>query len=280
MPKRCPMKVRHWTVIALAMLGGSWLWAQDTPGADQPIHRMLPLAVGNSWTYEHTMRDSSTYALLSSHAVAISITHTEDIEGHTYHVFSGMPYDEPPVPFFFIAGKKVRWEGDHLLFREGDTDVVVYRFDHSVIDDLARFPPSYDYTGYDYTIPETELDVSVVANEYGILPGLLRHAGCPMHPESHATFSFYFDNRIYPEAFFAERFGMVLAEASSGLSSLWSREAVLNGERWDFWADPTGKVLAGTDDSPCLYWTAVRQLPWGVLKQEFIHLYGKGDLER
>ena len=50
-----------------------------------------------------------------------------------------MPYEDPPVPHFFIAGKKVRWEGEHLLFRQQDRDVALFRFDHSVFENPERY---------------------------------------------------------------------------------------------------------------------------------------------
>lgn len=91
---------------------------------------MLPLAVGNSWDYRHFVTDSET-GTRHDEIVTIGITHKENIEGHTYHVFSDMPYEDPPVPFFFLAGKKVRWEGNHLLFRQVDRDVALFRFNPS-----------------------------------------------------------------------------------------------------------------------------------------------------
>ena len=66
---------------------------------------------------------------------------------------SDMPYKEPPVPYFFIAGKKVRWEGNHLLFRLEDRDVALYQFE--------------DQDVYDYGIPETASDTLVVVDGHG-----------------------------------------------------------------------------------------------------------------
>ena len=102
------------------------LWAASWAEAADPVQQMLPLVVGNRWEYAHTVRDSTGH--IFGQVVVVSITHTEDIEGHTYYVFSDIPYEQPPVPYFFIAGKKVRWEGNHLLFRQQDRDVALYQF--------------------------------------------------------------------------------------------------------------------------------------------------------
>lgn len=81
----------------------------------------LPLAVGNSWTYSHYYYDRLSHPdkeigeIIERKVITITITHTEQIEGHTYHVFSDMPYDFPPAPYFFLAGKKVRFAEDGRL---------------------------------------------------------------------------------------------------------------------------------------------------------------------
>ena len=46
-------------------------------------------------------------------------------------------------------------------------------------------------------------------------------------------------------------------------------EAVIDGEKWDFWIDPTGEVLSPRDElPPCDFGSAARRFPWGALKQE------------
>ena len=116
------------------------LWAASWSEAEDAVQQMLPLAVGNRWDYQHIFIDRTINTRLEQD-VTISITHTEDIEEHTYYVFSDMPYEVASVPYFFLAGKKVRWEDNHLLFRQQDRDVALYQFG--------------DQEFYEYVIPET-----------------------------------------------------------------------------------------------------------------------------
>ena len=85
----------------------------------------LPLAVGDSWTYQHTYVGNER----GKETVTISITHTEEIDGHRYFVFSAMPYEWPPVPYFFLAGKKVRLAADgRLMERRPDGETFLFHF--------------------------------------------------------------------------------------------------------------------------------------------------------
>ena len=132
------MKLCIWSV--LVVLGWGSLWARSYAEADEPVHRMLPLAIGNTWEYWHGRYYLYDGTFDHGQLVTIRITHTENIGRHTYYVFSDMPYEEPPVPAFFLAGKKVRWEDNHLLFRQQDEDVVLYQFKH---DHLYAIPKIY-----------------------------------------------------------------------------------------------------------------------------------------
>ena len=108
----------------------------------------LPLAVGNSWTYSHDYYDlhldlgalggeSALYPtyywapLTEFHLPKFTITvrGTEVINGKTYYVLSDMPDKWPPAPPYFIAGKKLRWEGTHLMERTADGEQALFRFD-------------------------------------------------------------------------------------------------------------------------------------------------------
>ena len=103
----------------------------------------LPLAVGNSWTYKHTYRDhfhedepdyGSTWTTYTAQVFdppqfTITVEQTEVIDGKTYYVISDMPANWPPAPPHFIAGKKLRWEGTHLMERTADGEEAIYRFD-------------------------------------------------------------------------------------------------------------------------------------------------------
>ena len=115
----------------------------------------VPLAVGNSWTYEHYY-ENSTYPnaagdwlkpfevpgyphgpdqpippdslLRVQREFTVEITHTAEIEGNEYWVFSDVPYEWPPLPELFWAGQTVRLEHEALLFRLEDQDVFAFGF--------------------------------------------------------------------------------------------------------------------------------------------------------
>ena len=92
----------------------------------------LPLAVGNSWTYDHEYYDierrfgdrSQWSAYLAqapeSPQFTIEVLRTEELDGQTYYVISEMPSNWPPPPPHFIAGKKLRWEGTQLMERTAE----------------------------------------------------------------------------------------------------------------------------------------------------------------
>ena len=98
----------------------------------------LPLAVGNSWTYTHFYRDveftNTDYDRWPTFwdrrgQFTITMERTEVIDGKTYYVLNDMPANWPPAPPHFIAGKKLRWEGTHLMERTADGEQAIYRFD-------------------------------------------------------------------------------------------------------------------------------------------------------
>ena len=75
----------------------------------------------------------------------ITVERTEVIDGKTYYLLSDMPANWPPAPPHFIAGKKLRWEGTHLMEYTGGGDQALYRFDEAnkagyetVIDGVAN----------------------------------------------------------------------------------------------------------------------------------------------
>ena len=118
----------------------------------------LPLAVGNSWTYSHEYydyenRDGYTrWTNYTTPQFTLSVLGTEDIDGQTYFVISDMPEFWPPVPSQFIAGKKLRWEGDHLLERTADGEQALFRFDGG--GDLSK------YAYYDVVIEGQTIQVT------------------------------------------------------------------------------------------------------------------------
>ena len=67
----------------------------------------LPLAVGNSWTYEHDHADrDADYSQWSTYTAqhpktpqfTIEVVRTEALDGQTYYVISDMPANWPPAP--------------------------------------------------------------------------------------------------------------------------------------------------------------------------------------
>ena len=266
-----------------------WWAGSSEADDDQQPHQMLPLAVGNSWVYEHLPGQEV------DRDVTISITHTEDIDGHTYHVFSDMPYEDPPVPYFFIAGKKVRWENDRLLFRQQGEDVAFFRFDRSVFENPERYEwwePRVDFEyAFEYVFPKIEIDtltdtVAVAFPNWksydAFLQGIPRIGGC-LQVNNRLVFEFSlfnYDSDPFSTprlAEFIEDFGMSFSATETNLIE--AQYAVINGEKFDFWIDPTGKVLATREESPCLLRTVVEKSPWGVLKQAFTHPSKSGDIE-
>ena len=123
------------------------------------VEDYLPLAVGNSWTYEHEYWDERRNAdgtkvpepTFSTTEFTISILRTEVINGETYYVFSDLPDNWPAeVPGHFIAGKKLRWDGNNLTEHDGTSSFSIYRFDIPT-DELDPI------TG-EYSIPTTHGD--------------------------------------------------------------------------------------------------------------------------
>ena len=117
----------------------------------------LPLAVGNSWTYSHDYYDYDNYDVYTRWPnytdllFTLSVLRTEDIDGQTYFVISDMPEFWPPVPSQFIAGKKLRWAGDHLMERTADGEQALFRFEGG--DEYGR--SHYDVTIQGQTIQVT-----------------------------------------------------------------------------------------------------------------------------
>ena len=127
----------------------------------------LPLAVGNSWTYEHEYYDGNDVSIdyysyseywdqwpaidepLRFPEFTITVLNTEVIDGKTYYVISNMPAGWPPAPPHFIAGKNLRWDGTHLMERTADGEQATFRF---------------DATSADYTWPPTDLSPFVFSS--------------------------------------------------------------------------------------------------------------------
>ena len=163
-----------------------------TVATDYQASDYLPLAVGNSWTYEHDFYDidrlygdrsqwpAYTAQFPENPQFTITVERTEVIDGKTYYVLSDMPANWPPAPPHFIAGKKLRWEGTHLMERTADGEQAIFRFDGTTADYTLtdyrvagylnfRLDRSDVYYQTGYTIPTTEGDNRVEV-EAGLKP--------------------------------------------------------------------------------------------------------------
>ena len=127
---------------ALFLLAAAPLAAQE-----KNVEDYLPLAVGNSWTYQHAFVDKRrnsdgsfvTTPQRGDTEVTISILRTEVIEGDTYYVFSNPTSDLPvDIPDHFIGGKKLRWEGTQLMEHDGVSSFSIYHFDIPTSDARVR----------------------------------------------------------------------------------------------------------------------------------------------
>ncbi len=138
------MAMKKILLLLAVLLGLSW--ALPATATDDAAAAYLPLAVGNSWTYGHEYNDLDNqqdiverYPAYSQWSdidestqlpkFTITVRGTEVIAGKTYYVLSDMPDNWPPAPPHFIAGKKLRWKGTHLMERTAEGERSVFRFD-------------------------------------------------------------------------------------------------------------------------------------------------------
>lgn len=247
----------RWTLLLLVALGWHYALAQPPPFDPQGF---LPLAVGNSWTYTHRYlnlvpdvfpvpADSLRYVDGLRDDATIAITHTEEIEGHTYYVFSDVGYEWPPVPFFFLAGKKVRWDDQgRLMVRWQDTEVALYDFSRQ-----GPYPGIAYTTEYD--IPEQEEGVSKVKGDF------------TFYSYSPNACFYRFSLHRVPEDFigraveFTYSFGLDYLDVSWGgtgdspvyIITLWVKSAIIGERRLEY----TEVVRP----------TPVQHSTWGAIKQ-------------
>ncbi len=247
--------------VAVLIMG---LWAASWAEAQEPVataDQMLPLAVGNSWRYLHDYLNFETGDDFYIDDVTIRITHTEDIEGHTYYVFSPMPYEHPPVLSFFLAGQKVRFDGNNLVFRGREDDIALYQFDFGARE-------------YSYSIPETESDTLVVAHEWASSFEFLGH-GEPI-PESLFTSDGYPNYGLsyyYEPRYVAFTRGLGISELSV------DRMEVYAGGVNDVYDESNHlRLHSATIDGVELDvetfrypYTVIRETSWGDVKRAFAH---------
>jgi len=126
----------------------------------------LPLAVGNSWTYDHyyyALVESTLTSVSGRQTLTITITETEHISGHLYYVFD-VPDHDWPFPYFFLAGKKVRLAEDGRLLELKDGEgICLYDFSP----ELPENP---------YPIPEHQGDTLVTRDPPSSLPSSISFA--------------------------------------------------------------------------------------------------------
>ena len=135
------MRVRRFLILLLfPLVGASGAGVLPAGAAEYAASDYLPLAVGNSWTYGHEYYDLNAMEeeedwgddwpdFWGNHQFTIAVERTEELDGRTYYVISDMPALWPPAPPHFIAGKKLRWEGTHLMEHTGGGEQALYRFD-------------------------------------------------------------------------------------------------------------------------------------------------------
>ena len=235
----------------------------------------LPLAVGNSWTYSHNYYDYGkdysqwpTYTeQLGTPRFTLSVLHTEVIDGHTYFVLSDMPDFWPPVPSYFIAGKKLRWAGNHLMERTTDGEQSLFRFGGTSGASGASAVATQEgaqvktYERHDYS-----------THEYGFLFDFAGGAGGASDSESYGGPARE-DNSIYElgGATFLKGFGIDDCgdERGSGDAPLFinfqtAKHAVINGRTVTIReAREEAAIRTSSSDATSIEW-----LSWGAIKRE------------
>ncbi len=255
-------------LVALLSLSG----VLPAAATDYQAADYLPLAVGNSWTYEHEYLDIHAdggdflqYSVywdqliangeLPEHAgypeFTISVLNTEVIDGKTYYVISDMPAYWPPAPPHFIAGKKLRWEGTHLMERTADGEQAIFRFDGTTADYIRtdfRFDISNAYKTR-YIIPTTEGDNRVV-----VVAGL--------KPVPRYVFEFHGNNRGLRAGEFLAGYGpnlftwTIVGKGMIFTNTILALRAVIGGTSVEF--------------ADALISTGISAASWGQIKQSWL----------
>ena len=239
------------TLAALLGLSG----ALPAAATEYQASDYLPLAVGNSWTYDHEYYDierrfgdrSQWSAYLAqapeSPQFTIEVLRTEELDGQTYYVISEMPSNWPPP--HFIAGKKLRWEGTHLMERTAKGEQAIFRFDGH---------------GTSYDIPEVEGDNRVTVEVF---------------PEPVPLYAFYFHGNGEGSRAFGFRAGYGLGRGGWGIAGE-DYLAFTNDVR------PLRAVLGGTsvEYEDALIPTSSSSSSWGGVKQSWLAYWQRGGSDR
>ena len=234
----------------------------------------LLLAVGNSWTYKHKFYDQGIDSLHDSGTAlypayyqwstldessqlpmfTITVKDTEVIDGKTYYVISDMPVGWPPAPPHFIAGKKLRWEGTHLMERTANGERSVFRFDGANDAGYTISTSGVDLTDYP--------DVSTVKSAFTLTYGGENLVKVMVYPDPNGyRFSFYGSEPGRRSCTFIENYGCVgcgwgipRSDHSVFTNGLTPIRAVLGGRT----VEPED-LLTPTNASPS---------SWGQVKEE------------
>ena len=226
--------------------------AQPTVATDYAVTDYLPLAVGNSWTYQHNHADHdadySQWPAYTEHEFpqfTITVERAEVIDGKTYYVMSEMPANWAPPPPHFIAGKTLRWDGTHLMERTDDGEQAIYRFDGH---------------GTSYDIPEVEGDNRVTVEVF---------------PEPVPLYAFYFHGNGEGSRAFGFRAGYGLGRGGWGIAGE-DYLAFTNDVR------PLRAVLGGTsvEYEDALIPTSSSSSSWGGVKQSWLAYWQRGGSDR
>ena len=168
---------KNWNPVVAVLAGLSWALPSGSADTPPQASSYLPLAVGNSWTYHHEFYDIDrlfgerdqwpAFFAQESSEFTLRVERAEKIDGQTYYVFSEMPAQWPPAPPHFIAGKKLRWAGTHLMEHSGGREQAIFRFDGTGRSDYvesADFTATQDLYEAEYAIPTTEEDTRVTVS--------------------------------------------------------------------------------------------------------------------
>ena len=241
-------KTQSRLILSLAALLG--LSLTRPARAEYQASDYLPLAVGNSWTYDHDFYDLkgpdgerrygdrsqwSAYLAQEFPQFTIEVVRTEELDGQTYYVIGDMPSNWPPPPPHFIAGKTLRWEGTQLMEHSSSGEQAIFRFDGH---------------GTSYDIPEVEGDNRVTVEVF---------------PEPVPLYAFYFHGNGEGSRAFGFRAGYGLGRGGWGIAGE-DYLAFTNDVR------PLRAVLGGTsvEYEDALIPTSTSSSTWGAVKRSLL----------
>ena len=290
------MNLRVLLVLALCALMARPGQAQVSEITEIPPTGLVPLEVGNQWTYVHRYENYAygwewweqnpeirmlfeipgypydndhperpPYSLLwVERELTIEITHTERIDGLEYFVFSGADYDWPPIPKLFWAGQQVHLSDEGvLLFRWNGQDVPLYdlNFQHLGSYSISAYPIREDVS--------TKLDISRRVKDGQIIFDFL-YPELPPIPDMLVFRNVFFQPR-YGVSHYAEEYYRQVRLNFFGGDFTWGEDirfainlvrpvsAIISGEAVSY-----EQALRGDFD------THIQSSSWGQLKRVFL----------